>query len=119
MDYLETLKRKFKIDKVDYEAIQYLLEKKYTVWSNKNIYTSYDNDEVMSFEELLNIIKQLRHYSIMFNGISFIFNDKYIINVKRNNISRKELFYILYVLYAQTNVKISKKDLKLFFKAIR
>lgn len=117
MQYIDYLKKRFEINRVNYEAIQYLLEKKYIVWSNTNIYISYDNDYItIPFESLLMNLKQSQKHSLMYNGLSIIYNNKYIMNVKRNNITRKELFYILYILYAQVNVKISKKNLKQFFK---
>ena len=89
MQYIDYLKKKFEIDKVNYEAIQHLLEKKYIVWSNTNIYISYDSDYIeVPFESLLINLKQSKEHTIIYNGVSLIYNNKYIMNVKRNNITR-------------------------------
>lgn len=117
-DYIEYITEKFHMKtNFKYEAVQYLLEQKFRIWSNKNIYLSYDTDFVsISLESFIEHMKIDTVKNLHYNGIDLIFNDQYIINIRKNNISDKKLFYMLYILYERYKMKLSKKELKEFIK---
>jgi hypothetical protein len=122
MYYTDYLKKRFKIDEFDYNTTQFIFEKEYIIWNNENTYISYyDGCFKLPFEAILKHIEKEKEKekTIMYNGIAIILCQKYTLNLRRNNIGRIEMFYILYILDARFSMKLSKKDLKQFFKTIR
>lgn len=115
MKYLEYLKEKFDIRYVEYEVFQMVLEKSYTVKVNDYEYKEY------TFESIIHIIREdFRHkrYSIYADQISFsVYKPEHCLyGIVLDNITNKELYYMLYILYARFNWKFKKKDIDDFIK---
>lgn len=113
MNYIDYLETKFDVDHLDFEAVQAVLEKEYQVRVASNEY------KLITFELFLKMINSIHHEYILDHRLNYHYNyiyfgnamTLYTIDIFDNKITKKELYYMLYILYGRYSYKFKKKDI--------
>jgi hypothetical protein len=113
MKYDEYLMKQFKIQNIDYTVIQSILDKTYIV-------SPYHSDKHQ--KELFDVfLKKLKisKFNMIYTThqkrtmkAKIIFYPAYELDIVRNDISKFELFYILYIIYSKFDLKLFKENIK-------
>jgi hypothetical protein len=54
--------------------------------------------------------------SMLYKSIQIMLDPVYLINIETNNVSKEELFYILYILYSKFQKTMSKENINFITK---